>query len=331
MQVTDMAKDNNLGDFLTDIANAIRAKKGISGSINAQNFADEISSIEGGGGSKWTGHADVEGLKAIGWTDEDIAYYQVNGVNWNEEDDEYHRVSEDNKALYGVLTIKNISSYSNILVYLPKIDTSGVTSLNSTFSKCYSLVGIPMLDTSNVTDMRYAFQACYSLVCIPPIDTSNVNNMGVAFQNCYSLVFLPHTFATSKVTNMTSLFNNCYSLVSLPSAFDTSNAGPMSSTFNGCYSLSNIPPVNLSKATNTSNAFNGCYSLRSVNISNCGTNISFLQSTLLSKDSVLFLIENSGTKDVVIQLTSYVYNKVQADADIVAALANHPNVSLASA
>ena len=32
---------------------------------------------------KWTGHADAEGLRAIGWTDEDIAYYQANGVNWN--------------------------------------------------------------------------------------------------------------------------------------------------------------------------------------------------------------------------------------------------------
>ena len=35
----------------------------------------------------WTGHADAEGLRAIGWTDEDIAYYQENGVNWNAEDD----------------------------------------------------------------------------------------------------------------------------------------------------------------------------------------------------------------------------------------------------
>ena len=27
-------------------------------------------------GSHWTGHVDVNGLKAIGWTDEDITYYQ---------------------------------------------------------------------------------------------------------------------------------------------------------------------------------------------------------------------------------------------------------------
>lgn len=41
-----MAKNDNLGDYLTDIANAIRAKKGTSGSISAQNFADEIASIK---------------------------------------------------------------------------------------------------------------------------------------------------------------------------------------------------------------------------------------------------------------------------------------------
>ena len=49
-----MAKDNNLGDFLTEIANAIRAKKGTSESINAQEFANEIASIEGGGSSSDT-------------------------------------------------------------------------------------------------------------------------------------------------------------------------------------------------------------------------------------------------------------------------------------
>jgi hypothetical protein len=50
MQVIDMAKNNNLGDFLTDIANAIREKKGMSGAINAQDFAGEIESISTGGG-----------------------------------------------------------------------------------------------------------------------------------------------------------------------------------------------------------------------------------------------------------------------------------------
>lgn len=45
-----MAKNNNLTDFLTDIANAIRAKKGTTALINPQDFSNEIASIESGGG-----------------------------------------------------------------------------------------------------------------------------------------------------------------------------------------------------------------------------------------------------------------------------------------
>lgn len=45
-----MATNNNLGDFLTSVANAIRTKKGTSSPINAQDFSDEIASIQTGGG-----------------------------------------------------------------------------------------------------------------------------------------------------------------------------------------------------------------------------------------------------------------------------------------
>ena len=138
----------------------------------------------GGSATKWTGHADAEGLKAIGWTDEDIAYYQANGVNWNEEDDEYHKVTDDNKALYGVLTADNISTYKDRIVYLPKIDTSGVTSMYQMFRVCYSLVAIPLLDTSSVTRMDYMFSSCYSLVSIPLLDTSSVTRMDYMFSSC---------------------------------------------------------------------------------------------------------------------------------------------------
>lgn len=44
-----MAKNDNLADYLADIADAIRAKKGTGGPINAQDFASEIASIEVGG------------------------------------------------------------------------------------------------------------------------------------------------------------------------------------------------------------------------------------------------------------------------------------------
>ena len=210
----------------------------------------------GGGGSSWTGHADAEGLRAIGWTDEDIAYYQENGVNWNEEDDEYHKVSDDNKALYGVLTADNISTYKDRIVYLPKIDTSSVKNMSSMFSNCNSLVSIPQLDTSNVTDMGSMFYGCHSLVSIPQLDTSSV-------------------------TDMSSMFSNCRSLTH-----------------------ANIKNVKLAYRLNN--------------------------SALLSKESLLYLINNeAATEPITITLHSYAYERLAEDADVVAALANHPNVSLA--
>ena len=213
--------------------------------------------VSGGGSSKpkWTGHADAEGLKAIGWTDEDIAYYQENGVNWNEEADEYHKVTDDNKALYGVLTANNISSYKDRIVYLPKIDTSGVTSMSNMFYYCYSLTAIPLLDTSGVTNMSYMFQNCYSLTAIPLLDTSGVTNMSYMFYNCSSL-----TTANLKNVKLAYQLNN---------------------------------------------------------------------SALLSKDSLLYLINNeAATSAITIKLASYAYDKWATDPDIVAALANHPNISI---
>lgn len=43
-----MSKQNNLTDFLTDVADAIRTKKGTTDLINPQNFSAEIAALSGG-------------------------------------------------------------------------------------------------------------------------------------------------------------------------------------------------------------------------------------------------------------------------------------------
>ena len=308
--------------------------------------------VKGGSASKWTGHADAEGLRAIGWTDEDIQYYQENGVNWNEEDDEYHKVSEDNKALYGVLTASNISSYRDRIVYLPKIDTSAKSNMISIFNSCYSLVAIPQLDTSNVTDMSNMFSSCYSLVTIPQLDTSKVKNMYYMFYNCYSLVTIPQLdtqnvtdmsymlrncyslvaipqLDTSKVTNMSEMFEECSSLISIPK-LDTSNVTNMSYMFSSCYSLVAIPQLDTSKVTNMSNMFKNCRSLVTANLKNVKLAYQLDNATKLSKESLLYIINNeAATSAITIKLASYAYTRLAEDADILAALANHPNISIA--
>ena len=310
--------------------------------------------VSGGGSSKpkWTGHADAEGLKAIGWTDEDIAYYQENGVNWNEEADEYHKVTDDNKALYGVLTANNISSYKDRIVYLPKIDTSRKTDTGHMFDGCYPLTAIPMLDTSRVSGMNGMFDGCRSLTTIPMLDTSNATNMSYMFNGCSALTAIP-MLDTSNVTNMTSMFDDCRSLTAIPMldtsnvtttiymfgncssltaipVLDTSNATNMSYMFYNCRALTAIPMLDTSNVTTTSNMFYYCYSLTHANLKNVKLAYQLNNSALLSKASLLYLINNeAATSAITIKLASYAYDKWATDTDIVAALANHPNISLA--
>ena len=303
-----------------------------------------------GGRPTWTGHADAEGLRAIGWTDEDIAYYQEYGVNWNEEDDQYHLVSDDNKALYGVLTASNISTYKSRIVYLPKIDTSHLTQMNSLFSGCFAMVAIPYIETSNVTSMNATFMNCRSLRMISKINTSSVTSMKQTFFNCSSLFFLHH-IDVSKVTTFESVFSSCGSLryisfssipnaTSLSGAFNgcssliqmkLSNTEGVTSwyqTFNGCYSLRNISSIDITSTSNNTQTFQNCYSLESLS---CRTvdNCTLSQSSLLSKESLLYIINNeAATSAITIKLASYAYTRLAEDADVVVALAAHPNISI---
>lgn len=316
---------NNLHEYLQDIANAIMEKKGDKEPLNAQNFADEIRNLPSGGGSKWTGHADAEGLRAIGWDDEDIAYYQQYGVNWNEEDDEYHKVSDDNKALYGVLNAKNIQTYRDRIVYLPKIDTSKVNSI--LLNGAINLVAIPFIDTSHFTSMEYMFEACTALICIPPLDTSSVTSMNRIFYGCRALTFVPQ-LDTSKVTNMSYAFCSAYGLNAIPN-IDTSQVTNMSFMFYEARQLIRIPSLVVASATNISSIFSNTLALQYIHLSGLKMSLS-IPSALFSKESLLYIINNeAATEPITITLHSYAYTRLAEDAEVKAALAEHPNVSLA--
>ena len=325
-----MGKENNLTDFVVDIANAIRERKGTSEPINPQDFSSEIRGLNIGGGNRWTGHADVEGLKAIGWTDEDIAYYQENGVNWNEEDDQYHLVPEDNKALYGVLTADNISSYRDRIMYLPKIDTSTRGNMFGLFYMCRSLVAIPYLDTQNARNMESMFSNCSSLVSIPALDTQNVSSTIDMFSNCSSLVSIP-ALDTQNVTDMSRMFSGCYSLISIP-YLDTRKANNMTGMFNNCHSLVSIHGLDTQNTSNGGGVFGANNSLVHLRLKNALKNLSLGYSVFFSKESLLYIINNAVTStNITISLHSCAYTRLADDADVIAALINHPNISLASA
>ena len=72
-----MAKSDNLKDFLTDLADAIRTKKGTTEKINPQDFANEIASI------KSEASASVNRVTYLRRTNEGYIDTGVHGANNN--------------------------------------------------------------------------------------------------------------------------------------------------------------------------------------------------------------------------------------------------------
>ena len=207
-----------------------------------------------------TGTVDVDGLRAIGWDTETINYFNANALHYPWENDAY-KVTDGNKALYGVVNTYNIGDYNNNpdFVFCPYFDTADRTDMSNMFNGCKSLISIPLLDTSKVDSMSNMFNECYSLQFIPPLDTSKVINISQMFYNCSNLSSIP-PLDTSNVTSMDGVFNGCSSLKSIPQ-LDTSKVTSMNNIFTACNSLRTIPLLDTSKVTNMYYMFGECFSL----------------------------------------------------------------------
>ena len=303
----------------------------------------------------YTGHADVEGLKAIGWDDADIEYFKQHGIKWNAEQDDLYKVSDDNKALYGVMDATNIQDYKNRIVYLPKIDLTGLKSITALFKECVNMIGLPIIDTSVFTAATNLFHTCRSLTYIPPIDTSKMTAMGNFCYGCYSLTHLP-MLNTSKVIDFSGAFFGCYSLTKIP-AWDFSSATTTYRTFYNTVSLTDLPDLNLQNLVSGGRTCYDCYCLKNVGtvklnasatiseffylnsalteirIEGLASSISFAESPLLSKESLIYMIryaEESAT-GVVITLHPYAYERLANDADVLEELNYKLGITLASA
>ena len=209
------------------------------------------------------GTVDKEGLRAIGWTDEDILTYEQNiPPHFTWQNDQF-KVSDENKALY-LLDDPNPSSYMNNpnVTFVPKKNMESYFAQSSAFRDMKYIKGISFYDTSNMTDAYCMFYDCSSLTTIPQLNTSNVNIMDSMFSNCFNLITIP-LLDTSKVTNMSAMFYNCSSLITIP-LLDTSNVTEVSRIFNGCTNLTTIPLLNTSNVTNIASAFYGCSNLTTI-------------------------------------------------------------------
>ena len=250
-----MASENNLNAVFTDIANAIRDKKGSVDTIKPINMADEILTIETGGG-KSTIYSLLE-AKGNNWSNA----FQTNSSNPNIF---YYMTELSESDIPPSNNVVNMSSMFNgcyNLTTIPLLNTSSCTDMHNMFYKCSKLTTTPQIDTSSCTNMSYMFDGCTKLVSVLQLDTSSATNMSYMFSECTNLTTIP-PLDTSSATNLGVMFGYCYKLTTIPK-LNTNVCENLNSTFKECYVLEKIDITKFTNGTNRNNSFAyNCYSLK---------------------------------------------------------------------
>ena len=215
---------------LVNIADAVRAKKGITGEMTLDAIASNITSIptsENNAKYDFTG----SGSKSSGNLTSYLTTVDLTGFDTSN----YTNMSS---------MFENCSSLTSL--DLSNWNTSKVTSMSSMFSNCKSLTTLDLSNwnTSKVTSNYNMFYNCESLTTLDlsNFDTSNITDIFGMFSMCSSLTSLNlSNFNTGKVTNMNDMFQKCKSLTTLDlSNWNTSKVTSMGSMFWYCSKLSNL-------------------------------------------------------------------------------------------
>ena len=158
-----MARTNSLTNFLTDVADSIRAKKGTTGEIQASNFDTEIASIETSGGNI-DDYFSEEISAGSYYTSTTQSGWYKNFIKWRSP------LKVNGTSCYAM--------FSNFPFEMPELeDTSSVTDMSYMF---YSYNGsvIKQINTSNVTNFSNFLYYANKVTSLPLLDFSNAQIIG---------------------------------------------------------------------------------------------------------------------------------------------------------
>ena len=216
-----MARTDSLPNFLKDVADAIREKKGISVEIIAADFDTEIESISGGtpnlqsknvtvtdnGTQNITADSGYDGLSNVGITANVQPDLETKSITITENTTTTITPTQGKDGLSSVSVTTNVSGggEDTIIIDLTKLEGES----NPYFY--YSIIEIKDLNISALTSTRNMFSGYKNLKKIGQLNTLNVENMNTMFSNCEKLETVS-ILNTSKVKQMNSIFNGCTSL-----------------------------------------------------------------------------------------------------------------------
>ena len=165
-----MARTNNLTNFLTDVATAIKTKKGDNTPIPASNFDTEIENLPSGGDENAI--IDVASFKAGG-------EYIINFLAKVPTIDVSTLRYKTNLSYMfsGVKKAKEISV----------LNTNDVVNMAYMFEGCSSLETLPTMNTTNVKNFSCFCQSCLKLQNVNVLNMSSATNVYNMFYSCRAL------------------------------------------------------------------------------------------------------------------------------------------------
>ena len=289
-----MSKADNLKDFLTDVADAIRAKKGTTDLINPQNFSAEIASLSGGLEviEMTETAATIEPNKVYVWgmveslnitlgasTDESdffafrfrcskptMTVVTVNGATWaaDTELDESGNPILDLGSYYQC-EIKGGTSalYARLMHYIP-FEDSNVEAVLMTNGVGDGL-GITYKDAAMVTSISTWFKGNADITAFSEfVNFSGISSLlDYAFQGCSSLAEIALPAGVTSIGS--NAFQGCSSLAEI--ALPAGVTGIGSGAFYGCKLLARVLNLENTKVTKIGNGvFNECAALAEVSL-----------------------------------------------------------------
>lgn len=203
-----MARTNNLNNFLTDVADAIRTKKGTTDTILASDFDTEITNLPSGGGA-----------------DLDEYFNDTISAGTSSTETGWVKVL---KKFPETLTIEGTSArymfYDYPLLEIPDLDFSEVTDMQDTFG--YSKITSLKLNVPNATSLNGCCGNCTLLTNLEINSTNSNTNLGRLVYQCTSLVDLSEL----EGGGVTSMYNIVYRCTNLTNFKGVKNLGASYST-----------------------------------------------------------------------------------------------------
>lgn len=256
-----MARTNNLSNFLTDVADAIRTKKGSEELIAAADFDTEIENLPSGAdlseyftdtidkGSGGGGVGESGWIKCMkkcpAFTPLDINYqdcgYMFCHCPWKEID---------------LSNFTKVYNMANMFAYSPRLENLDLSPMgyhDNLKNVSGAFQGLTNLKTINfgtfaqkrgITNFTQLFRDAskISSLDLSTFKTDDITTMQQMFYGCTNLQTINFAgFNTEKVTDMGSMFYNCNKLATLDlSSFNTPLLTKASSMFSSCRLLTKI-------------------------------------------------------------------------------------------